>query len=89
MSEIAQQVSGGAGQMHFIGTPEQLADLAIEWQDAGAADGFTVMGSTLPYELRTFVDEVVPILQQRGRYREAYTGTTLREHLGLARPSDV
>ncbi|GLY15355.1 monooxygenase [Kineosporia sp. NBRC 101677] len=89
LSEIAQQVSGGAGQMHFVGTPEQLADLAIEWQDAGAADGFTVMGSTLPYELRTFVDEVVPILQQRGRYREAYTGTTLREHLGLARPSDV
>jgi N-acetyl-S-(2-succino)cysteine monooxygenase len=87
LREIAQQVSGGAGQTHFIGTPEQLADHIIEWQDAGAVDGFTLMGSTLPYELAAFVDHVVPLLQRRGRYRTAYTGNTLREHLGLQRPS--
>jgi len=87
LREIAQQVSGGAGESHFIGTPEQLADYIIGWQDAGAVDGFTLMGSTLPYELTAFVDQVVPILQRRGRYRTAYTGNTLREHLGLQRPS--
>jgi N-acetyl-S-(2-succino)cysteine monooxygenase len=87
LREIAQQVSGGAGQTHFIGTPEQLADHIIEWQDAGAVNGFTLMGSTLPYELAAFVDHVVPLLQRRGRYRTAYTGNTLREHLGLQRPS--
>jgi N-acetyl-S-(2-succino)cysteine monooxygenase len=87
LREIAQQVSGGAGQTHFIGTPEQLADHIIEWQDGGAVDGFTLMGSTLPYELAAFVDHVVPLLQRRGRYRTAYTGNTLREHLGLQRPS--
>jgi N-acetyl-S-(2-succino)cysteine monooxygenase len=87
LREIAQQVSGGAGQSHFIGTPEQLADYVIEWQDAGAVDGFTLMGSTLPYELEAFVDHVVPLLQKRGRYRTAYTGHTLREHLELPRPS--
>ena len=87
LREIAQQVSGGAGQSHFIGTPEQLADYVIEWQDAGAVDGFTLMGSTLPYELAAFVEHVVPLLQRRGRYRTAYTGDTLREHLGLERPS--
>jgi FMN-dependent oxidoreductase (nitrilotriacetate monooxygenase family) len=87
LREIAQQVAGGAGQSHFIGTPEQLADYIIGWQDAGAVDGFTLMGSTLPYELTAFVDQVVPLLQRRGRYRTAYTGNTLREHLGLQRPS--
>jgi FMN-dependent oxidoreductase (nitrilotriacetate monooxygenase family) len=87
LREIAQQVSGGAGQSHFVGTPEQLADYIIGWQDAGAVDGFTLMGSTLPHELTAFVDQVVPILQRRGRYRTAYTGNTLREHLGLQRPS--
>jgi FMN-dependent oxidoreductase (nitrilotriacetate monooxygenase family) len=87
LREIAQQVSGGAGQSHFIGTPEQLADYVIEWQDAGAVDGFTLMGSTLPHELEAFVDHVVPLLQKRGRYRTAYTGDTLREHLELPRPS--
>ena len=81
LRELGQQASGGAGQMHFIGTPEQLADHLITWQDAGAVDGFTLMGSTLPYELDTFVDQVVPILQRRGRYRTEYTGATLREHL--------
>ena len=87
LREIAQQVAGGAGGMHFIGTPEQLADYVIAWQDAGAVDGFTFMGSTLPHELTAFVDHVVPILQRRGRFRTEYTGQTLRNHLGLARPS--
>jgi hypothetical protein len=30
------------------------------------------------------VDEVVPLLQEVGTFRADYTGTTLRDHLGLA-----
>jgi N-acetyl-S-(2-succino)cysteine monooxygenase len=86
LREVAGQLTGGAGQMHFTGTPEQLAEHVIAWQDAGASDGFTIMGSTLPYELTAFVDQVIPILQRRGRYRTEYSGPTLRDHLGLARP---
>lgn len=74
------------GPPQFVGTPEQLADHIIAWQDAGAADGFTIMGATLPRELAAFADQVVPILQARGRYRTGYSGHTLRDHLGLARP---
>ncbi|WP_068176355.1 NtaA/DmoA family FMN-dependent monooxygenase [Mycobacterium sp. UM_CSW] len=88
LREIAKQVTGGlAGQTHFIGTPEQLANHVTAWQDAGAVDGFTIMGSTLPHELTTFVDHVVPILQRRGRFRTEYAGPTLRDHLGLERPA--
>jgi FMN-dependent oxidoreductase (nitrilotriacetate monooxygenase family) len=87
LREVAQQITGGAGQMHFTGTPEQLAAHVIAWQDAGAVDGFTIMGSTLPYELTAFVDHVVPILQRQGRFRTEYTGHTLRDHLGLPRPA--
>jgi hypothetical protein len=47
------------------------------------------MGSTLPYELATFADHVVPILQRRGRFRTEYTGHTLRDHLGLQRPGGL
>ena len=86
LREIVGPNSGGAGANHFVGTPEQLADHVIAWQDAGAVDGFTFMGSTLPYELTAFVDHVVPILQRRGRFRTEYAGTTLRDHLGLVRP---
>ncbi len=87
LREVAGQMTGGAGQMHFIGTPEQLAAHVIAWQDAGAIDGFTIMGSTLPYELAAFADHVVPLLQRRGRFRSEYTGHTLRDHLGLQRPA--
>ncbi|WP_328648908.1 LLM class flavin-dependent oxidoreductase [Amycolatopsis sp. NBC_00348] len=86
LRDLALQLKSGAGQSHFIGTPEQLATHTMTWQDAGAVDGFTIMGSTLPYELTAFVDHVVPILQRKGRYRTEYTGPTLRDHLGLHRP---
>ncbi len=87
LRELAQHLTQGASQIQFIGTPEQLADHIVAWQDAGAVDGFTIMGSTLPYELAAFVDHVVPILQARGRFRTEYAGDTLRDQLGLERPA--
>ena len=36
-----------------------------------------------PHGLDEFVDKVVPELQERGVFRTDYTGTTLRDHLGL------
>ncbi len=87
LHELAQGLTQGASLIGFAGTPEQLADHIIAWQNAGAVDGFTIMGSTLPYELAAFADHVVPILQARGRFRTEYTGETLRDHLGLVRPA--
>jgi FMN-dependent oxidoreductase (nitrilotriacetate monooxygenase family) len=87
LRELARKLSEGSTQNHFTGTPEQLADHVIDWQEAGAADGFTIMGSTLPRELAAFAEHVVPILQARGHYRREYAGSTLREHLGLDRPA--
>ena len=87
LRELARLLSEGPAQNQFAGTPEQLADHVIAWQDAGAVDGFTIMGSTLPRELTTFTEQVVPILQSRGRFRTGYTGSTLRDHLGLDRPA--
>jgi hypothetical protein len=38
--------------------------------------------------LDDFVDRVIPELQRRGLFRREYEGATLREHLGLPRPSN-
>ena len=70
----------------MAGTPEQVADTMEDWVDSGAADGFNLMPPLLPSMLDIFVDEVVPILQRRGRFRTSYQGMTLREHYGLRRP---
>jgi N-acetyl-S-(2-succino)cysteine monooxygenase len=87
LRDLAAKLTPGAAANHFTGTPEQLAARIIAWQDAGAADGFTIMGSTLPYELQAFTEQVVPLLQARGRFRTEYTGQTLRDNLGLSRPA--
>ncbi|AGP58928.1 hypothetical protein M271_37660 [Streptomyces rapamycinicus NRRL 5491] len=34
------------------------------------------------------MDRVVPLLQERGVFRTAYSGPTLRDHLGLTDPGE-
>jgi alkanesulfonate monooxygenase SsuD/methylene tetrahydromethanopterin reductase-like flavin-dependent oxidoreductase (luciferase family) len=68
------------------GTPEEVADTLQEWFEARAADGFNILPAWFPGAFDEFVDQVVPILQRRGLFRTDYAGTTLRDHLGLARP---
>ncbi|MNN20719.1 Nitrilotriacetate monooxygenase component A [compost metagenome] len=84
--ELGRRILGARGHLQFVGTPEQLADLIEQWFQEKACDGFNVMGPVLPGDLETFTDEVIPILQRRGLFRTEYTGTTLREHLGLVKP---
>ncbi|REK71532.1 LLM class flavin-dependent oxidoreductase [Paenibacillus paeoniae] len=88
MLELGRRVLGARGHLQFVGTPEQLADLIERWFESYACDGFNMMAPVLPGGLEEFVDEVVPILQKRGLFREDYTGHTLREHLGLERPAE-
>lgn len=76
------------GNVTFRGTPVQVADHMQAWLDAGAADGFMMIFHTMPGGMRDFIDQVVPILQQRGLMRTEYEGSTLRENLGLKRPEN-
>ncbi|MGW5578553.1 LLM class flavin-dependent oxidoreductase [Micromonospora chokoriensis] len=86
--QLIGRLGGGRGHRTFAGTPEQVADAIEQWYREGAADGFNIMPPVLPSGLETFVDHVVPILQRRNLFRTEYTGTTLREHYGLARPTN-
>lgn len=81
--ELGRIFLGARGHLQFIGTPERLADLMIQWYEEGGCDGFNIMPPVLPGDFSLFVDEVVPILQRRGRFRQDYEGDTLRDHLGL------
>jgi FMN-dependent oxidoreductase (nitrilotriacetate monooxygenase family) len=74
------------GHRLLVGTPEQVADTIEQWFRLGAADGFNIMPDVFPSGVEAFVDGVVPILRQRGIFRHEYSGTTLREHLGLPYP---
>ncbi|WP_217159745.1 LLM class flavin-dependent oxidoreductase [[Mycobacterium] fortunisiensis] len=71
----------------FVGTGRQVADQMEEWFTSGACDGFVMAATHSPGSYEDFVRMVVPELQHRGLFRTAYTGSTLRDHLGLDRPA--
>ena len=85
--QLAQRVSGYGG-LKMVGTASEIADTMQHWLETEACDGFNIMFPTVPAGLNDFVDLVVPELQRRGIFRTAYQGSTLRDHLGLARPQN-
>lgn len=84
--DLYRRVAGARGHYEIIGTPEEIVDMMEQWVTQDACDGFNVMPPVFPSSLHDFIDMVVPELQRRGLYRTEYTGTTLRENLGLTRP---
>ncbi|WP_406098382.1 NtaA/DmoA family FMN-dependent monooxygenase [Streptomyces sp. NBC_01013] len=83
---IRQTVIATTGRQPFVGSPRTVAAEMAERVATGAADGFVLVPHLTPGGLDDFVDRVVPLLQERGVFRTAYTGSTLRSHLGLAEP---
>lgn len=88
VGELYQRLFGPGRRDAFVGTPEQIADELERWFVEKAADGFMLQFPLLPRDLERFVEKVVPILQERGIYRRDYEGNTLREHLGLQKPTN-
>jgi alkanesulfonate monooxygenase SsuD/methylene tetrahydromethanopterin reductase-like flavin-dependent oxidoreductase (luciferase family) len=67
----------------FDGAPTELVELLLRWQGYGV-EGVRLRPAVNATDLPVIVDEVVPLLQQAGRFRTAYTdGETLRDRLGL------
>ena len=75
------------GPLTFTESAAEFAELAEEWFRAGAVDGFLVRPALLPRGLDQLVEDVVPRLRERGVFRPAYEGRTLRDHFGLERPA--
>jgi len=78
--ELVIEVHGG---QTFVGSPRTVADAIDHFVQTDGADGFVLVPHLTPDGLDGVVDRVVPLLQERGVFRADYTGTTLRDHLGL------
>ncbi|GHA81251.1 NtaA/DmoA family FMN-dependent monooxygenase [Pontibacter akesuensis] len=66
----------------IVGPGVEAADHMQAWFEAGAADGFWISADVNTDGIDVFVDEVVPILQERGLFHQEYESKTLRGHLG-------
>jgi FMN-dependent oxidoreductase (nitrilotriacetate monooxygenase family) len=78
----AVRLSGLAGLIpQIMGTPEMIADeLELIWRKTGC-HGFNITPAIVPQGYETFVDEVIPILQQRNIFRKDYEAETFRGNL--------
>ncbi|MEU0126371.1 NtaA/DmoA family FMN-dependent monooxygenase [Streptomyces sp. NPDC006289] len=83
---IRELVIEVGGRRTFVGSPRTVADAIDHFVRTGGADGFVLVPHLTPGGLDDFVDRVVPLLQEKGVHRDEYTGTTLRDHLGLPGP---
>lgn len=76
---IRELIIADSSREQFVGTPEHVAAEIDRYIQADACDGFIFV----PHGLDEFIDHVMPLLQERFGFRTEYSGTTLREHLGL------
>ena len=86
--QLYEYTASARGHWTLIGTPAQIVDQLQIWFENEAADGFNILPPSTPAGLNDFVELIIPELQQRGLFRQAYEGKTLRENLGLKRPEN-
>jgi FMN-dependent oxidoreductase (nitrilotriacetate monooxygenase family) len=85
LRDLYNVTAAARGHWVICGTPKRIADIFEEWFVGGLADGFVIMPAYFPGAFDDFVNLVVPELQQRDLFRKEYSGSTLRDHLGLPR----
>jgi FMN-dependent oxidoreductase (nitrilotriacetate monooxygenase family) len=75
------------GHGSATGSVSDVADHMQHWYELEACDGFALTPVTIPDGVTSVCELLMPELQRRGLARTEYQGTTLRDHLGLPRPS--
>jgi len=73
------------GSAHWVsvGTVQDVLNDIIERFEAGAIDGFIALPGGSEKSMQIFFEKLLPELVEQGLFRSEYTGTTLREHLGM------
>jgi alkanesulfonate monooxygenase len=85
--QLYEAIASASGHQTLVGSAQEIADSMQHWFENDAADGFMLIPPIMPDTAETFTELVVPELRRRGLFRQSYEGTTLRDHLGLARPN--
>ena len=81
LREVAQFLGVGGFAPIEHGSPETLAARMEEWMELADLDGFNLVYTVSPGDIESFVDGVIPALQQAGLYKTAYRPGTFREKL--------
>jgi alkanesulfonate monooxygenase SsuD/methylene tetrahydromethanopterin reductase-like flavin-dependent oxidoreductase (luciferase family) len=63
----------GSRQPPIVGSPEQVVDQLIAWVNEADVDGFNLWRTIVPDCVKSFIDLVVAVLQERGAYKREYS----------------
>ncbi|MBO0841406.1 MAG: LLM class flavin-dependent oxidoreductase, partial [Sciscionella sp.] len=80
---IRELIIETTNRQSFVGSPATIARDINEYVQSDASDGFILVPHITPGGLDEFADTVVPLLQEWGVFRSEYSGSTLRDHLGI------
>lgn len=83
LRDLVEIEATAAGLQVTVNDPVSFACELIEYFEAGAADGFVLISPSHHVDGQRLLNEVIPILQEKGYLRTEYKGSTLREHLDL------
>jgi FMN-dependent oxidoreductase (nitrilotriacetate monooxygenase family) len=78
---LLEQSVLGSRQPPIVGDPVQVADALQAWMTEADVDGFNLSRTVMPECLQSFIELVVPTLQERGLYKSAYAAGSYREKL--------
>jgi long-chain alkane monooxygenase len=79
--KLLDRMALGSRQAPIVGSAARVADELIEWVRETDVDGFILSRTVTPECFVDFIDLVVPELQKRGVYKEAYASGSLRAKL--------
>ncbi|MFW7415489.1 NtaA/DmoA family FMN-dependent monooxygenase [Demequina sp. SO4-18] len=79
----------GVGARPVLGSAEDIADEICALADAADLDGFLLSPVVPPASTVDFVEQVLPILRERGVAPREYEGSTLRERLTGSGSADL
>lgn len=79
---VRPEVVGSAHWVSVGTVDDVLADIIARYE-AGAIDGFIALPGGSHKSMEIFFEQLMPKLVEKGLFKREYTGTTLREHLGI------
>ncbi|MFC7321728.1 LLM class flavin-dependent oxidoreductase [Halobacillus campisalis] len=81
VGEVLKRFEGLDRPNIIVGNPQEVADqIQYQFEESGI-DGFNLNHLVSPGDLESFIDLVIPILQDRGLYKTEYEQGTMREKL--------
>jgi long-chain alkane monooxygenase len=79
--DLSRFAGVGGREAFIVGSPDQVCSELLHWRDEADINGFNLVRTVEPAGLQSFIDLVIPRLQEQGAFKTGYRPGTMREKL--------